>query len=96
MSEKAMSMDKTVFKENLKRLVDDAKNNKYEMQYDKIKTYFEGELDDEKYEIIINTLTKNNIDVLTISEDEIEQIDNIKDGDILLEDMDDVEDIEEL
>lgn len=96
MSEKAMSMDKTVFKENLKRLVDDAKNNKYEMQYDKIKTYFEGELDDEKYEIIINTLTKNNIDVLTISEDEIEQIDNVKDGDILLEDLDDVEDIEEL
>ncbi len=80
----------------LEKLINEAKKNKNVVEYNDIKKYFDGQLDEENYEYILDELARKNIDVLTISEKEIERIDNIKDEDILLEDIDDADEIDEL
>ncbi len=77
--------------ECLEKLIDAAKKNKNTVEYRDVPKYFkEITLDEEEYEIILERLAKNNIDVLTMSENEIEEIDG-KEDDILLDDLDDLE-----
>jgi RNA polymerase primary sigma factor len=92
----AMDNNKTYLDVGLEKLLKDAAKNKNEIEYEKIKDYFAENLDDEAYEIILDELSKNNIDVLTIPENDIESIENIKDEEILLDDIDDEQAMQEL
>ncbi|MFQ9934135.1 MAG: RNA polymerase sigma factor RpoD [Lachnospiraceae bacterium] len=82
--------------EGLEKLINDAKKNKNVIEYGSIGRYFDTQLREEDYEYILDELSKKNIDVLTIPEKEIEGIENIKDEELLIDDMDEVEEIEEL
>ncbi len=83
-----MEDNKKFLEEGLERLLKDALKNSNEIEYEHIKDYFSESLDDAAYEIIMDELSKNNIDVLTIPEKEIEDIDNIKEEQTLLESID--------
>ena len=75
----------------LEKLINAAKKNKNEVEYDKIKTYFEFPLDEEAYEIIMDKLLEAKIDVLTLSEKDISDFDEkyMVDDSMLLEDDED-------
>ena len=92
----AMEDNKKYLEEGLERLLKDAGKNSNEIEYEHIKDYFSENLDDAAYEIIMDELTKNNIDVLTIPEKEIEDIDNIKEEQILLDDIDEEKAMQEM
>lgn len=91
-----MEDNKKYLEEGLERLLKDAGKNSNEIEYEHIKDYFSENLDDAAYEIIMDELTKNNIDVLTIPEKEIEDIDNIKEEQILLDDIDEEKAMQEM
>lgn len=91
-----MEDNKKYLETGLEKLLKDAAKNKNEIEYDHIKDYFTESLDDEAYETILDELAKNNIDVLTIPENEIEDIDDVKDEPILLEEMDEEQAMQEL
>lgn len=91
-----MEDNKKYLEEGLERLLRDAGKNSNEIEYEHIKDYFSENLDDAAYEIIMDELTKNNIDVLTIPEKEIEDIDNIKEEQILLDDIDEEKAMQEM
>ncbi len=91
-----MEDNKKYLEIGLEKLLKDAVKNKNEIEYDHIKDYFTESLDDEAYETILDELAKNNIDVLTIPENEIEDIDDVKDEPILLEEMDEEQAMQEL
>lgn len=92
----AMEDNKKYLEEGLERLLKDAGKNSNEIEYEHIKDYFSENLDDAAYEIIMDELSKNNIDVLTIPEKEIEDIDNIKEEQILLDDIDEEKAMQEM
>ena len=92
----AMEDNKKFLEEGLERLLKDALKNSNEIEYEHIKDYFSESLDDAAYEIIMDELSKNNIDVLTIPEKEIEDIDNIKEEQILLDDIDEEKAMQEM
>ena len=91
-----MEDNKKFLEEGLERLLKDALKNSNEIEYEHIKDYFSESLDDAAYEIIMDELSKNNIDVLTIPEKEIEDIDNIKEEQILLDDIDEEKAMQEM
>ncbi len=91
-----MEDNKKFLEEGLERLLKDAFKNSNEIEYEHIKDYFSESLDDAAYEIIMDELSKNNIDVLTIPEKEIEDIDNIKEEQILLDDIDEEKAMQEM
>lgn len=91
-----MEDNKKYLEEGLERLLKDAGKNSNEIEYEHIKDYFSENLDDAAYEIIMDELSKNNIDVLTIPEKEIEDIDNIKEEQILLDDIDEEKAMQEM
>ncbi len=81
--------------EGLKTLMSSAAKNKNTVEYKDIPKFFkEITLDEEEYEIILERLSNNNIDVLTISENEMDEIDT-KDDEILLDDLEELEDDED-
>ena len=91
-----MEDNKKYLEEGLERLLKDAGKNSNEIEYEHIKNYFSENLDDAAYEIIMDEMAKNNIDVLTIPEKEIEDIENIKEEQILLDDIDEEKAMQEM
>lgn len=91
-----MEDNKRIFEAGLEKLLKEAKKNNNEIEYDRIKDYFSENPDDAAYEIIMDTLAKNNIDVLMIPENEIEGIENINDDQMLLEEIDEEQAMQEL
>ena len=91
-----MEDNKKYLEAGLERLLEEAKKNNNEIEYERIKDYFNDNLDDAAYETIMEALAKNNIDVLTIPENEIEGIENINDEQILLDDIDEEQAMQEL
>ena len=68
-----MDTGNVAFDEGLNKLVDAAKNNKNVIEYDQIGAYFAGmELTDDIYDKIFETLEEQKIDVLRITEDDID------------------------
>lgn len=91
-----MEDNKKYLEEGLERLLKDAGKNSNEIEYEHIKDYFSENLDDAAYEIIMEELAKNNVDVLTIPEKEIEDIENMKEEQILLDDIDEEKAMQEM
>ena len=91
-----MEDNKRFLEEGLERLLKDAVKNNNEIEYERIKDYFSENPDDAAYEIIMDELVKNNIDVLTIPEKEIEEMEDIKDEQLLLDDIDEEQAMQEL
>lgn len=91
-----MDMNNMDLLAGLEKLIGEAKENKNIIEYEKIKSFFHNELREEDYENILDVLSKNNIDVLTIPEKEITDIDHIKDEELLLDNLEDGEDIDQL
>ena len=91
-----MDENKVGLTAGLNEIIKKAEKNKNVIEYENIKKYFEEPLDEESYEFILDELSRNNIDVLTISEDEIEDVDGVKDADILLEKIEENEETEEI
>ncbi len=80
------------FDEKLKELVALGKKKKSILEYQEINDFFSDmELDSEQMEQVFDYLEANNIDVLRISSDEDEDLDDITDDDIILSDEDDVD-----
>ena len=68
-----MDTGNVAFDEGLNKLVDAAKNNKNVIEYDQIGAYFAGmELTDDIYDKIFEALEERKIDVLRITEDDID------------------------
>ena len=79
------------FEEKLKGLLATAKKKKNVLEYQEINDYFSDmHLEEEQFDEILETLEKNNVDVLRITEE-----DDIPDEEILLSDEDEV-DVENL
>ena len=79
------------FEEKLKSLLAVAKKKKNVLEYQEINDYFaDMHLEEEQFDEILETLEKNNVDVLRITEE-----DDIPDEEILLSDEDEV-DVENL
>ena len=91
-----MEDSKKYLEDGIERMLKDAGKNNNEIEYERIKDYFNENPDDAAYEIIMDELAKNNIDVLTIPEKEIEGIENIKDEQILLDDIDEEKAMQEM
>ena len=78
------------FEEKLKELLVAAKKKKNVIEYQDIPLYFSGiELDEEKYDKILETLDENNVDVLRISDNEDDTL-------LIKEDDEEEEKIEEV
>lgn len=61
----------TAFEEGLNKLVEEAKNNRNVIEYDKIPSYFKDiQLNEEFYDRIIDELEAKKIDILRITDDE--------------------------
>ena len=82
-----LEAERAKFQEKLKELLNLAKKKKNMLEYQEISDFFaDMQLDSEKFEKILDFLEANNIDVLRITDDDV-------DDDILL-DVDDEEEIE--
>ena len=76
------------FVEKLPGLLALAKKKKNTLEYPEINDYFKGvDLDDERFEMVLNYLEDNDVDVLNLSED----VDDDIDDDVIMKDDDEVE-----
>lgn len=68
-----MGINMTAFEEGLNKLLGDAKNNKNVIEYDSIPSYFEGiQLTDDIYDKIIEELDIRKIDILKITDEDLD------------------------
>lgn len=66
-----MDNNMTAFEDGLNKLVEEAKNNKNVIEYDKIPSYFNDiQLNEEVYDRIIDELESRKIDILKITDDD--------------------------